>query len=267
MTPNLLFRKIALGGLAGIRAVLHPFYPLVRDPAVLLYHSVSHDPWQYAVSPRAFERQIRYLREECNPVSLADVVSYAEGKKELPPRSVAVTFDDGYRDFRDIAFPILARYRVPATLFVCTGEVDRRELGTEKPLLTWEDLKDLHASGFIAMGSHAATHRKLTRLNSRTLSEDLRSSRDRIRDVLGVSPEFLAYPKGAHNPDVRRSAREAGFRAACAVYPRLVSASRRGDLFSIPRIQMDASVSWFEFKTRLTEVSNWYIALREILHI
>ncbi|MET0656967.1 MAG: polysaccharide deacetylase family protein [Steroidobacteraceae bacterium] len=104
-----------------------------RSLVVLAYHRVV--PQTYLASnpldldlisatSEAFEQQMAYLRRCMNPVSLARVCQFLRGETDLPERAVAVTFDDGYRDTFTCAFPSLQRHRIPATVFVTTGNVE-----------------------------------------------------------------------------------------------------------------------------------------------
>jgi len=99
---------------------------------VLFYHRIGNAaadqsdlaPELIAATPADFARQMRHLARAYHPVSAADVVAALDGRRRLPPRAVLVTFDDGYRDVRDIAWPILQRAGVPAVLFVSTSYLD-----------------------------------------------------------------------------------------------------------------------------------------------
>lgn len=104
-----------------------------RSLVVLAYHRIV--PGGYLASnpldldlisatAEGFEQQMRYLREQMNPVPLSRVCQFLRGETTLPERAVAVTFDDGYRDTFSYAFPILKRYQVPAMVFVTTGNIE-----------------------------------------------------------------------------------------------------------------------------------------------
>jgi peptidoglycan/xylan/chitin deacetylase (PgdA/CDA1 family) len=103
---------------------------------ILLYHRVAEgtlDPWRLCVTPEHFAQQIAVLRERCQPIALDELVDgVANGS--LPPRSVAVTFDDGYADNVTRAQPLLERNAVPATIFLATGY-----LGTDRAFW-WDEL-------------------------------------------------------------------------------------------------------------------------------
>jgi peptidoglycan/xylan/chitin deacetylase (PgdA/CDA1 family) len=100
---------------------------------VLAYHRVMptdaldtypFDTELISATPAQFEWQMAYVRRHLNPVSLTDAVAHLEGKASLPPKAIAVTFDDGFSDTYRYAFPVLKRYSIPATVFVATGYVD-----------------------------------------------------------------------------------------------------------------------------------------------
>src|SRR5262245_42467602 len=96
-----------------------------QRPIILLYHSiakVSTDPWGLRVSPRKFAEHMAILRERANPMPFAEF-DQRFGVGDLPPRSVAVTFDDGYADNLHAALPVLEHHRIPATAFISTGYI------------------------------------------------------------------------------------------------------------------------------------------------
>jgi len=101
---------------------------------VLTYHRIADpssalhlNPRLISASPEEFAAQIRFLATHYRVVGLEDVLVAFETHRSLPRRSVLITFDDAYRDFMDIAWPILQAHRVPATLFVPTAYPDRPE--------------------------------------------------------------------------------------------------------------------------------------------
>jgi len=98
--------------------------------AVLMYHSVPSagaegliDP-QNAVRPRVFSAQIRFLARKCLVKTLEEVVGDIKSGRKVSPGTVVLTFDDGYADTFSEAAPILARYGLPATVFLATRYVD-----------------------------------------------------------------------------------------------------------------------------------------------
>jgi peptidoglycan/xylan/chitin deacetylase (PgdA/CDA1 family) len=106
---------------------------------ILLYHRLAEpdsDPQLLAVTPARFAEHLDVLRGYGCPMSVAQMMS-ALGDCRLPPRAIAVTFDDGYADSVEQGEPLLASYGVPATVFVATSYVG------EEPEFWWDDLERL----------------------------------------------------------------------------------------------------------------------------
>src|SRR5256886_4335763 len=106
---------------------------LARRFQVLAYHKVSPDPHPFFEPdhPTAFEQHMRFLSRCYRVMPLMELVE-RNRRGDIPHRAVAITFDDGYRDNYEYAFPILKKYGIPATIFVATGSID-----TGEPL--WHD--------------------------------------------------------------------------------------------------------------------------------
>jgi glycosyltransferase involved in cell wall biosynthesis/peptidoglycan/xylan/chitin deacetylase (PgdA/CDA1 family) len=101
---------------------------------VVTYHRVLDrsdasrcSPSLVSATPAAFEREMQWLARRYRVVSASEVIDAFHDGRTLPRRAVLITFDDGYRDFGDIAWPILHRYGLPATLFVATAYPDHPE--------------------------------------------------------------------------------------------------------------------------------------------
>ena len=130
-----------------IRTGLRPRRREQRGPAViLLYHSISRgrpDPWDLCVAPELFAQQVQLLRDRYGVVSLGELRS-ALARNELRTRTVALTFDDGYRDNLVVAKPLLEEHGLPATVFVTTGYV-----GSSRDFW-WDELESFSASAGVA---------------------------------------------------------------------------------------------------------------------
>src|SRR6201999_574239 len=125
--------KIAAHRFRRWRTVFH------KKAMILVYHRVAEanvDPWALGVSPAHFAQHLQVLKTIANPVSLQDLIK-AKSDRELPPRPVCITFDDGYADNLYAAKPALESYRVPGTVFVTPGY-----LGVPENLW-WDELAKL----------------------------------------------------------------------------------------------------------------------------
>jgi peptidoglycan/xylan/chitin deacetylase (PgdA/CDA1 family) len=233
---------------------------------VLLYHSISQTDSRYAVTPHIFAQQMRYLKAHYCPVRLLEVAEFVKGQGTLPDRAIAVTFDDGYADFFTNAFPLLEKYDIPATVFVCGGNVERKSLGNNLPLLSWEQIRALHHSGLVEIGSHALTHQNLTQLSQEDATTEISASRAIIGTQCGISPCCFAYPRGRFNMAVVQLVEKAGYEAAVTVESHLVQggnpqATRAQAQFMMPRLQIDRFTSLWMFQAKLTHASNWHYAV------
>ena len=99
--------------------------------AILMYHRVTDAPVgelrHMAVPVRRFREQMIYLTRRFRIMPLAELVGALRDERPIPPRAMAVTFDDGYRDNLAEAAPIMRALGIPATLFFATGPQERAE--------------------------------------------------------------------------------------------------------------------------------------------
>jgi len=98
-----------------------------------MYHSVMDDPAKHTNSlgeiihpTLKFQQQMEVIARDFNPVSMDDVALFVMGKKRLPPKPVAVTFDDGYADNLEVAAPVLNRFGIPGIVYATVGSLDKK---------------------------------------------------------------------------------------------------------------------------------------------
>ncbi len=208
----------------------------MRDPltVVLTYHSISRGPKPLCIAPHELERHLDMLAGAgFEPLPLAELVHRLSGDRPLPRRSFALTFDDGYRNFRQAALPLLARRGLPSTLFV-TAASDRGGLsrGTGEPLLALDELPELARSD-VEIGAHSVSHADLTAIDDDALERELTDCRQILEGHAGRAVEHFAYPFGRFDARVRIAVGER-FSTACTC--RLAAASPGLDPLSIPRV-------------------------------
>ena len=95
-----------------------------RKVLILTYHRFSKSEHPYRISEKEFEAHLTYLAKHNNVLSLDEVVDAKRSGDELPPNTTVITIDDGYHDAYDVAFPLLEKFRIPATLYTITDFVD-----------------------------------------------------------------------------------------------------------------------------------------------
>lgn len=154
-------------GLAALVAVMVLFAAAPRECAAsdrfvaVVYHDITPKP---AVPDDftldEFTKQLAFFRSSgFHPVSVADIVAAAAGKKALPDKALLLTFDDGYLSFYKIVFPILKQFRYPAVLSVVTSWADGRDnpgaYSKEKGFMNWTQIKEVADSGLVTVASHS----------------------------------------------------------------------------------------------------------------
>lgn len=199
------------------------------DIPVLNYHKVDDYYHALSISPEEFEEQIKYLYENgyhtITPDNLIASIKYGTA---LPEKPILITFDDGYADNYQNAYPILKKYNFTATIFVVTNLV-----GHDANFITWEQAREMQDNGFV-FGSHTVNHIPLTDLATDQIETELTQSRDEMVRQLGAVPRYFAYPTGAYNLQVEDIVRKTGYTAAFTI--RYGQASPQSDLYAIERI-------------------------------
>jgi peptidoglycan/xylan/chitin deacetylase (PgdA/CDA1 family) len=186
-----------------------------RCPA-LLYHHVGPQqpgmPSTLTTTPARFERQMRYLRKRGFSVIAASCwLDWIESGRPLPPKPVILTFDDGYADLAEHAFPVLEKYGFGATVFVVSGRIGAtndwdKGLGIASvPLLDEEQLFTWSKRG-IEIGAHSRSHASLDIQNDRVVEEEISKSQTDLEALLGQPVRTFAYPFGKSSSQARHFA-------------------------------------------------------------
>ena len=231
----------------------------VRVP-ILMYHRVAPDGDgppalnRWRVPPDAFEAQMACLRRRgywgVSPDELA--AAMASGKP-LPGRPVMITFDDGYDDFAEHAWPALQTHGFAATLFAVPAKVggladwDER-YGAPARLMDWRQIAELAAAG-LYVESHGLTHRPLSRLPVREVYREMFASQADIEAATGRAPIGICYPYGAADRVVESIAEECGLKLGFGVTPEVADLS--GDPFRLPRIEVSGFDDLASFSRKL----------------
>jgi peptidoglycan/xylan/chitin deacetylase (PgdA/CDA1 family) len=200
-----------------------------RDVVCLCYHGVSPDwPSDMAVTPAQLEHQLAWLLERGFTAT-----TFTRAVLDPPARrTLAVTFDDAYASVIENALPILAALGIPATVFAPTRFMDARQQllwpgidhwastphASELRSMSWEDLRRLQDEGW-EIGSHTRSHPHLDELGEGELMAELKDSRERCTERLGVDCVSIAYPYGTASLRVAQAAAHAGYRAAATIPP------------------------------------------------
>ncbi|HSH03293.1 MAG TPA: polysaccharide deacetylase family protein, partial [Anaerolineae bacterium] len=173
----------------------------VKTP-IIMYHYVSTPPQdadQYrinlSIEPEKFRQQMAYLADNgFTTIDLYDLSLAITGHQPLPPKPIILTFDDGYRDNYQYAFPILQEYGHKATFFVVTEFID---LGYEA-YMTWPMVEEMAAAG-MRIEPHSKTHPDLNGQDRNYLIYQILGSMETVQAHIGYQPRYFAYPGGSYD--------------------------------------------------------------------
>ena len=172
-------------------------------------------------------------------VTLNHLVESRNKETSLPPKTVVLTFDDGFQNFYTTVFPVLQEYGFKATVFLVTNHCGGYNDWSGNPprfprskLLSWGEIKQLSDHG-IEFGAHTRTHPDLTRIDAERVENEIIGSKRKIEDFIGRETRTFAYPFGKSNSSIKRVV-EKNFAAACSTD--LGKVRRESDFYSLERI-------------------------------
>jgi len=182
-----------------------------RSIPIISYHAIQDGPGPVCLQPRDFERQIRALHEAgCTTLRVDEVVRLLRSGSALPPRPVALTFDDAYASVHTMALPLLASLDMTATVFPVTSELGgHNRWDAAKPgiprlaLVETSQLLELRAAGW-EVGSHTHTHAALRSIPKTTVESEIETSISMLEDICGAEVRTFAYPYGLHDATSRQ---------------------------------------------------------------
>ncbi|MDD5454862.1 MAG: polysaccharide deacetylase family protein [Candidatus Ratteibacteria bacterium] len=192
---------------------------------ILFYHKINF-PIPGAkirdlyVSPDKFHSQMKDLKwRGYKTISLEDLLQWLSCGKEIPKKSIILTFDDGYEDNYINAFPVLKKFGFTATIFLITRDIaglsgwGNSKETIKEPLLSWEKIKEMADYG-IDFQPHTHTHPSLPKLDERKIREEVTVSKEIIEKGLNKKADFLCYPYGHFDAKTEKILKEVGYKGA-----------------------------------------------------
>lgn len=180
---------------------------------VLQYHHVSTEtPASTSVSPETFARHMAFLAENYTVVDLAEALSKLKNNESLADKSVAITFDDGYSNILENAHPILSKFNFPYTIFINPAII-----GEYSSQLSWPEIKEMQTLATFA--NHTLDHSHLlTKSGDETqkkwlkrVMNDVNQAEEILKENLGYSKKWLAYPFGEFNKALKDELMSQGY--------------------------------------------------------
>lgn len=215
---------------------------------VLYYHSVLPDSEvttrnEVTISPENLKTQLQLVKDlGYTTLTMSELNDYIINNKEIPKKSILITFDDGYADNYVHAFPILKELDMKATIFVISSGIDGGYY------MSSDQLKDMVNYG-IDIESHTVNHVHLDTLSYEEQLKELKDSKATIEKITNKEVLSIAFPFGDYNENTLKAVTEAGYSIAFTTNRGL--ANRTDNKIALDRIYVSSEYSIDTFKDRL----------------
>ena len=265
-----------LNTIKAITGFLEPFVRITKrlqhrkigQRVVVMYHGVSRSPQFNCITQDLLREQISCLKKRYSVVPLSTLV---ENLISLSPPNqsdfAAITFDDGYVNFAELALPVLQEYSCHATVFVPTGKVgsyndwDEGMSGFHKmAIMSYRILRQL-PEDFVEIGSHGISHVPLDHLPPNESEREIVESRLEIEQNIARPVQFFAFPFGAYPLGKKFTSYDkkghflGGYGAACTSWWGRFNS--KNDIYRLRRIGIWDSDSLTDFISKLDGYYDW----------
>jgi peptidoglycan/xylan/chitin deacetylase (PgdA/CDA1 family) len=232
----------------------------LRELSIVQYQNISPRPHpsRLWLTVDSFEKQLAYISTNgFHVLSTDDAIQYMVRKGELKMgRPISLSFDNGYLDFYDKAFPILSRHGFPATLLISPLKVGKqRHFGDQKvPYLTWKHLRELAEKG-LNIGAYEDYAWNIKNIPEDLVLRHVAEYKKDLEDNLGKEIRYFGVKEGVPNQKTRDRLISEGYSAFLTQCP----TNQKADLFAIGRIQVDDD----DFNIFLTKISKTYLFFKD----
>ena len=233
-----------MGSLQYIRRKLHNITHPVLGHILMLHRVVEHRSEdknrELEITPDFLKQTIETYRQQGHRFVSIDEACEIIGHGRTDQPFVCLTFDDGYQDNYDIAYPILKQTNLPFAIYVTTGFIDNRLpmrwYTNEKLGINGEALKSLDADPLCTIAAHTVSHPRLNTLSPKEQTKEIVQSRQELVSLLGHPIRHFSYPHGAYNADTLSIINKQIFRSALLAWGGNI---RRGaNPLMLPRIEL-----------------------------
>ena len=205
--------KIKLSSALLLIVFLGLIFNYVSKPAkgmpILLYHMVNDGGSSYAINPKNFDEQMKYLKEQgYETISLLEYAKARKGKVALPEKPIVISFDDGYLDNYTVAMPIMEKYNFKGTVFVVGNDIGK------KGYLSYDDIRNLQKHNF-ELASHTSNHLPLAKLSAEEKKHEIEISKLFLDWKTDKTIFFLAYPNGSYDQECLDILKQTNYLGAC----------------------------------------------------
>ncbi len=238
---------------------------------ILVYHRIvkeagKENSCKFCLHESDFRKHLEWLdRWGFTPITFEDYRVACEKQLELPHKPIILTFDDGYLDTYQVAFPLLQEFGMKAVVFVLgdrsikTNVWDAHLKLPQAPLLSDNHILEMHEAG-MEIGAHSMTHIKLTDVKEECAWEEISRARVLLEILLNAPVLSFSYPYGLVNETVKQMVASAGFVHACSVWSGPAFFGR--DVYELRRIPILNSTTASKLAVRVSNLFQYYSWMR-----
>ena len=209
---------------------------------ILTYHSIDESGSVISTSPSQFKKQMKLLKQlGFQTISVQEILECIHNKNLFPKKSIAITFDDGFKNNYSHALPILREYGFTATIFIVGAKCNKYNDWDAKSknipklqLMNWDEIREMSEYG-IEFGAHTMTHINLSKKSLEEASEEIINSRIILEQKLKKDISFFAYPYGKQTDGIQNIVQN---EFAGAFSDKMGLTSLTSNIHSLPRIEM-----------------------------
>lgn len=249
---------------------------------ILLYHKIVEEkPLAGSIAwirAKDFEEQVLELKRLGYKFVTLDKTVEMLSQNEIKGKYVTITFDDGFIDNYEVAFPLIEKYELPVAIFVCPQYfsqkvalkfadynwiiVQDKDTSVVERFISWEQLREMRDFG-VEIANHSYRHVNVCRVSLKESCVDIEKCSQEINKNIGLYPKYFSYPFGMYDDKSVEQIKRLGFKAAFIVEQRIVL-SKPVDLFRIPRVGISGDMPLPFFCFMLTRYSYHYSLLQKI---
>ncbi len=242
----------------GVAGNAQPVDGTIRVP-VLMYHYIRVNPvasdrlgYGLSVTPTDFEAQMGWLvKNGYHTVFPSELTAALTQHVPLPTKPIVLTFDDGYRDFYDQAWPVLKQYGLKSSSAVVTTFADKGDQG-DLGFMNWNMITELDRSGMVEIASHTQSHPDLTKTSAGQRWAEISRSKEVIEQKLGHHCEAFVYPSGRYDGATVADTKRADYQIAFTTDGGKVRNPQDGSvILQLPRVRVAGGTTLAGFAENL----------------
>lgn len=227
---------------------LYPTFAFAQDvgdedsAVIIMYHRFGEETFPTTnVTLGQIDQHIAELSKDIyNIVPLRIITDALKNGRKLPPRTIAITIDDGYLSIYEQAWPRFKAANIPFTLFISTASVNDQNESS----MTWDQIRELASDPLVDIGHHGHTHAHMTGMSTERALADIELADEIFRQELGYVPDIFAYPYGEYSIELTAALAPKNYHAALGQYSSAASSSR--DYLTLPRFAFNQNYADIE---------------------